>query len=297
MSNSILPVPLTAADEDRFMRMTLLKQNTEPWQRARETFQVTASEVPACCGVGKYTRAHLWRYKMGYVTSLVDDSNDYIKRALEHGRVQEPNAVRRFERLMCVNTVATGIWAYPADTRIGASPDRLVVVGSTLVPLEIKCPVAGDYVPRVDRICCDAMQLQTHIQCVDAPYGFLFYFNAEQPDECTLIRLSRDDDYWNDFIYPLVCSFIHYRVCCLEPPRQSKARISADIDDVRTRQRAIMDAAAQPGCDKRDGRTGGSNGHTGAEPAAAADGEGQREADGHAPDQGAGTPAQAGGKS
>lgn len=211
-------------------------QDTPEWERARkEDVQLSASEMASAIGHPKASnsRQQLWRYKTGRVDSLCTPSA-YLQRLFDHGKATEPDAIAAFCALRPNARVEkTGIWLLEMDPRIGATPDALVRENGHVVPLEVKCPYDADYVPDESRRSKDLVQLRTQIECVGAPYGYLFYYHRDGQMEMILAR--RDPDYWAD-IYRAACVFLEYVRRDEQPPRLSNAQ--------KQRER---DAAAQAG--------------------------------------------------
>ena len=183
---------------DEYKALRHLSQSDEAfWQlKADRRYFVSASEVPMVCNFGWRTPRQLFKEKLGEASKPMDD---YTSQLIKHGRDWEPVARAEFAKMMQCVVVETGMWVHPIDQRLSASPDGLVVSVDGLLPLEIKCPNNNT---RIDdrRRHKDSLQLQTQIQCTGAPYGFLFYFYPEAPEQWDVSVYFENWEQWMDIV-------------------------------------------------------------------------------------------------
>ena len=174
-------IPHTVYTDDSRVRYRFLRQDTDEFWKQRTERQrfVSASEVPTVCGHGWQSSdlADLLEQKR---TGIRKPLSDFVQEACRHGKYWEPYARRWFELQFGVKVQETGLWVHPVDQRIAASPDGLFLSAAGHVPVEFKCPYRAKPGIKPERVHKDSLQLQTAIQCCDAPYGVLVYYWHDQ---------------------------------------------------------------------------------------------------------------------
>lgn len=211
----IIPHLLYPNDAERINLRYLEQDHALFWEirRQRSPYCVSASDIPGLCGFDtNKTRIALWRQK------ALGEQPRFSARALElmeEGKRREPEARTYFCRAHGYRAFTTGMWVHPLDQRISASPDALLVTEHGLVPLEIKSPDSTTLV-NLQREHKDTLQLQTQIQCVGAPYGYLYYYYSEGDERNSLIWVPASDTQWMEIV-ALVDDFLGY-VCGGQPP-------------------------------------------------------------------------------
>ncbi|KAM9945778.1 hypothetical protein ACTFIT_004053 [Dictyostelium discoideum] len=118
-----------------------LVQGTKKWEEARE--------LAAAIGIDRYTSQH--DIKLILAKKKTPFFSDYCKKAMGHGKHQEPKAREFYFNELETSIIEKGIFPLPGDKRIGCSPDRVIY---TTVPgkdgvlqregvIEIKCPLSA----------------------------------------------------------------------------------------------------------------------------------------------------------
>ncbi|KAN0045648.1 hypothetical protein ACTA71_006026 [Dictyostelium dimigraforme] len=126
-----------------------LVQGTKKWEKAREKYSLTGSRLAAAIGIDPYTTQH--DLKLILAKKKTPFFSDYCKRAMEHGKKQEPIARDLYFYESGAVIIERGIFPLPDDQRIGCSPDGVIY---TEVPgkdgvlkregvIEIKCPLSA----------------------------------------------------------------------------------------------------------------------------------------------------------
>ena len=214
-------------NNEQVQRLRALDQDSEEWVKARrEAVMLSASEIAAVTGHPKasFSRAALWRYKMGQTESPAGTPSAYVQKLFDHGKTTEPVALEFFAQHLrpTARVEKTGIWLLRQDPRIGATPDAKVTEpNGVVVPLEVKCPYLDAYIPCEQRESKDLLQLQVQMEAMEAPYGYLLYFWS--PSKHTLIVKQRRKEHWDD-IYWLCWVFLDYVQRGQEPPRSTPAQ-------------------------------------------------------------------------
>lgn len=225
---------------DKLLRLRALDQDSPEWLLARkEDVKLSASEMASAIGHpgASTSRVQLWRYKTGRVDSLLSPT-PYLQRLLDHGKATEPEAIEVFASQVRPQSlvVKTGIWLLPSDVRIGATPDAVVSEEGVDVPLEVKCPYDADYVVTAGRRLKDVIQVRTQMECMNAPYAYLFYYHPDGLREAILV--VRNASLWAD-IYDRACVFLHYVEQDEEPKRLSKLQLIRERDELHQERRRI----------------------------------------------------------
>lgn len=216
---------------EQVQRLRALEQDSEEWAKARrEEVKLSASEIAAVTGHPKasYSRAALWHYKKGHTESPGGTPSAYVQKLFDHGKEMEPAALDFFARSLRphARVEKTGIWLLRQDPRIGATPDAKVTeANGMVVPLEIKCPYRDAYVPCPQRESKDLLQLQTQMEAMEAPYGYLLYYWS--PTQYSLIVKRRNSEHWAA-IYWRAWVFLDYAQHDEEPPRATAAQIKKE---------------------------------------------------------------------
>ena len=190
-----------------------IEQNTPAWHAARRLFFCGASEVATICGQPRAhkSRAQLWRERKGLADAT---PSAYVQAMMDNGKDQEVSAARHCafvlsEKNKCfVQLHTTGIWACEQFAHLfGASVDRIYWADDkTAIPIELKVPSQPGYVPPQERIDMDTFQVLTAIECMRAPYGYLFYYDPSDLDNYTLVKIERNVHIWRN-IYCYVRDF------------------------------------------------------------------------------------------
>lgn len=126
-----------------------LVQGTKKWEEAREQYSLTGSRLAAAIGIDRYTSQH--DIKLILAKKKTPFFSDYCKKAMGHGKHQEPKAREFYFNELETSIIEKGIFPLPGDKRIGCSPDRVIY---TTVPgkdgvlqregvIEIKCPLSA----------------------------------------------------------------------------------------------------------------------------------------------------------
>jgi len=117
-----------------------LQQGTGEWLEARKDFDLNASELGAAIGLARF-RSRLDLYEAKVLGQLMPSEDDVSARqkAIEHGRLYEPDAacyfqqhcrqlvVRDRKQASGVRVKETGIWPLACGSfTLSASPDRLL---------------------------------------------------------------------------------------------------------------------------------------------------------------------------
>jgi hypothetical protein len=152
----------------------------------------------------------MWRQKVLLGEGVADAVRvtEKERQLMEEGKRREPFARAYFSRAHGYRVFTTGMWVHPLDQRISASPDGCVVTEHGLVPLEIKSPSNGAHIDLV-REHKDTLQLQTQIQCMGAPYGYLYYYYSENDERNRLIWVPSSREQWVEIV-ALVDDFLGY---------------------------------------------------------------------------------------
>lgn len=216
----IIPHLLYSNDAERINLRYLEQDHALFWEirKQRSPYCVSASDIPGLCGFDRSkTRMALWRQK------AMGEQPRFSARALElmdEGKRREPEARAYFCRAHGYRAFTTGMWVHPMDQRISASPDALLVTEHGLVPLEIKSPCDNAIVD-LEREHKDTLQLQAQIQCVGAPYGYLYYYYSEDDERNRLIWVPASDAQWLEIV-ALVDDFLGYVCGRQAPPAQCR---------------------------------------------------------------------------
>ncbi|KAM9981732.1 hypothetical protein ACTFIY_004024 [Dictyostelium cf. discoideum] len=117
--------------------------------QSREKYSLTGSRLAAAIGIDPYTSQH--DLKLILAKKKTPFFSDYCKKAMEHGKRQEPIARDLYFNELETSIIEKGIFPLPCDKRIGCSPDGVIY---TKVPgkdgvlqregvIEIKCPLSA----------------------------------------------------------------------------------------------------------------------------------------------------------
>lgn len=107
---------------------------------------------------------------------------------------------------------------HPTIEWLGASPDAIVCVADVRIPVEAKCPriIHGDIPPKYNA------QLQTQMQCLQAPYGW--FVSWTEADGIWALQVERDDAWW-ETNFPILAEFYElYVKPDVEPPRAARRK-------------------------------------------------------------------------
>lgn len=192
-------------------------QRTEEWFKSREG-KLTASSFGAAAGLGPTSRQALWRRTKGLETF---DGNDATRWGEEH----EPVALAFYEGLENTKLDLAGFVVHPEIAWLGGSPDALLPAENLLI--EIKCPFSGKTYPEIPPYymaqCQGLMQITKTDKCD---------FVCWTPEQTSIWRFDRSDEYWVDFLYPALAEFWGYVAADVEPPRLPRPK-APDIESVR----------------------------------------------------------------
>lgn len=172
--------------------------------------KVTASVVAAIVRAEGETRSRKWAWRVITGREPEVEVGPDIQRGLDH----EDDAI-------CGAEIELGRLAYPGRfvlhptiPWLGASPDGFLDEG-TMIPMEAKCPrvlhqvFPPKYVP----------QVQTQLECCDAPYG---YFISWVGDAQRVMKVERDRAWWATN-FPIIEQFyLDYVLKDVEPPKSPR---------------------------------------------------------------------------
>ena len=120
-----------------------IEQNSEAWFRARLAIPTASEMKRIITPTGKKStqaEGYMNRLLFEYVSGVPFQTDEYQSAYMEHGHEYEAAAVKSFELMTGRKTKKVGIitnW----EGMVGASPDRLVIDGETVIgSLEIKAP-------------------------------------------------------------------------------------------------------------------------------------------------------------
>ena len=176
--------------------------------------KITASLVAAILGIDPYTsRQKAWRKIMG----LEKYREPWIHQ--RRGMENECHAIADFE-------VATGqllhhgcFVSHPTISWIGASPDGLArdETHGHCIPVEVKCPVIlhTSVPPHY------FAQVQTQIECLDAPYGW--FFSWTEYESSLPMKVERDRAWWSETLLVLEGFYTEFVLGNCQPPRRKKS--------------------------------------------------------------------------
>lgn len=183
-----------------------LQQGSEEWLQARKDFDLTASELGAAIGLGRFrTPWQLFQSKVLGEEELSPETEEIF----EYGRQHEPVAVQHFSKHLKhlvagrsfsnrVQLTETGIWPLHYDTfTLGVSPDRLVLKDDQLVAsYEAKCPWGGKLSnpPHPEYL----VQVHAQLQALDVNQGYLHCWT---PDRSLCFRVTKNAPLWERIVH------------------------------------------------------------------------------------------------
>ncbi|KAM9947658.1 hypothetical protein ACTFIT_000984 [Dictyostelium discoideum] len=91
---------------------------------SREKYSLTGSRLAAAIGIDPYTSQH--DLKLILAKKKTPFFSDYCKKAMEHGKSQEPIAREFYFNELETSIIEKGIFPLPGDKRIGCSPDGVI---------------------------------------------------------------------------------------------------------------------------------------------------------------------------
>lgn len=169
--------------------------------------RITASIVSAILRLDpSHSRKWAWRVVTGREPER--DSAD-----MQRGREYEANAIASLECELGCFCDPGGFVPHPTLSWLGASPDARI--DSNRVPVEAKCPriLHGEIPAKY------YAQLQTQIECCDAPYGYFASWVNDTPDGFWYLKVQRDAAWWANAKIELDHFYTEYILTDTEPPR------------------------------------------------------------------------------
>ncbi|KAM9995242.1 hypothetical protein ACTFIY_001429 [Dictyostelium cf. discoideum] len=184
----------------------------------------TIEKLAAAIGIDPYTSQH--DLKLILAKKKIPFFSDYCKKAMEHGKRQEPIARELYFNNLETSIIEKGIFPLPGDKRIGCSPDGVIY---TTVPgkdgvlqregvIEIKCPLSAtnfsglkngrkpDALANAQKIPLDYIpQIFANMACTGAKWCDYICWVPGEVYFCR--RVFFDLNVWK-FIYSLAKSFI-----------------------------------------------------------------------------------------
>lgn len=175
--------------------------------------KITASLVSAILRCDGETKSRKWAWRVITGREPEREPGPDMQRGLDH----EVDAVTSLEIELNVLTVPGRFVPHPSIPWLGASPDAFIREGGILIPIEAKCP----RVLHVDITDPYNAQLQTQVECMNAPYGY-FVSWVEDSDAQFVKRVERDHKWWAE-AYPQLESFYRdYVERDIEPPKSPR---------------------------------------------------------------------------
>jgi hypothetical protein len=193
---------------------------------------LNGSDFAAATGVSRYKAPHkLWRVKRG----IDPEENLDDVPAVQFGVQNEPEARWEFEAYLLGTEYPTysltqpGLTVYKLDPRFAVSLDNLAIdaEGDPRFVVEYKCREQhrGPY-PEVVPLEY-LVQIQVQMEFADVNMGYLYVY---RPEGSEFIRINRNKDFFDDFIYPKVKQFVQPNY---EPPKRmpngSRDKLRAEV--------------------------------------------------------------------
>jgi YqaJ-like viral recombinase domain len=176
--------------------------------------RITASVVPAITRTDP-TKSRKWAWRVITGREPVRTPGPDAARGLEH----EEDAIAAAEAQLVVLAMPGRFVAHRNILWLGASPDGFIV--ETLDGIEYEIPVEAKC-PRVLHVEIPPWyydQVQTQLECCDAPYA---YFVSWTQEFHKIIKIARDKDWWEK-TYPMLKDFYEqYIVPDIEPPQSPR---------------------------------------------------------------------------
>jgi putative phage-type endonuclease len=118
---------------NRIKKIQQIPQKTDPWYETKQHI-VTATDVPVIMGCSPFkTPRDL------YLEKCSPNGDVFVNNAIQWGIDHEPLAKREIQKSVD-HFLEIGLGVHPEYSSIGASPDGLVIIGSEIWLVEIKCP-------------------------------------------------------------------------------------------------------------------------------------------------------------
>ena len=179
------------------------------WERERSEFSLTSSAFPYCCNLSPHKSRRQF-FKEYNSPELIPAKDDFLNSILQRGHDMESYGIKCVEDYCCSQAKSIWLKVIPTNTpmpvptsipyALGCTPDGFVIKrhGNLKIPIEVKCPYRGIkkgfwlnpdvVVPHHYYI-----QMQTQMQCVDAPYALLCIIDV---DEAVIIKVYRNQVAW-----------------------------------------------------------------------------------------------------
>lgn len=156
--------------------------------------KITASLVSAILRCDGETKSRKWAWRCITGREPEREPGWDMQRGLDH----ESDAVTALEIELGTLALPGRFVSHPVIPWLGASPDGFVDEGR-LIPIECKCP----RVLHVDITPSYYAQMQTQLECCDAPYG---YFVSWTEEGSFVKRVERSAEWWA-LAYPQLETF------------------------------------------------------------------------------------------
>ncbi len=174
--------------------------------------RITASQVAAILGHDPYTsRAKAWRRIMGKEPPSPPNS------FMTHGIAHEEDALDAFQVETGIIISSGHFFPHPKIEWLGASPDGIISISGNLIPLEVKCPQNLPTLAPMHYW----IQVQTQIECLNAPYGWFYAWTEEGS---FLEKITRDKLRWKIIEEELLSFYEKYILTGIEPERMKADR-------------------------------------------------------------------------
>ena len=244
---SIKVTSITDDERDELQRATTGQTDSTDWIRERQK-RLTASRFGRICKMTARTDA-------AALAQSFFTQKDVHTEAVNHGKIYEPVAVKKYEEQTGTKTSACGLFVLKEFPFVSATPDR--VVDSKLL-LEVKCPFSA----RDDLISPQTVSyLQSCNGRLDLHKNHDYYYQIQGQMLCTgaaavdfaiytfkdfqVIRVSRDDAFITEMLAKLKLFFDEYFKQALIEKFMANSyftHISCDCDSLRL---------SVPGCDRK----------------------------------------------
>jgi len=223
------------------------EKNTKEWEDERKSCtsskRVTASMLSCVFSCNKsHSRVAYWKH-LHLGTPF--PSSDFGEMIMRSGQEKEPKALNRLTTIheYIQNAVIhddIGTMIYWKDNRLSCTSDAIIVDGGDLVGIEVKCPFSRKSFeeslenPRIDYYLQCMMNMELH--CINSWILFVYWNN----DEWVMYEFTRDEDTWNEIVYPEITTFLDMKQYSPPPSRDyfSKCReyITQGMEDMTYRK-------------------------------------------------------------
>jgi hypothetical protein len=172
--------------------------------------RITASVVADILRHGDHSRKWAWRVITGREPM---STNWDMQRGLDH----EEDAIAAAESQLASLASPGRFVVHPHLSWLGASPDGFIEIDGREYPIEAKCP--RELHVEVPQKYYD--QIQTQLECCDAPYG---YFVSWTEGGVWMKKVERDHEWWTLNKPELESFYLQYVVTDIEPPKSPRRK-------------------------------------------------------------------------